>query len=94
MKVDLFEWLEGPEELELGGYVGSLWIEEEGIEVSIDDPELEERILTLLDHPLTLRDVARRVVEPGQEGYLQALVERLARKDYRLHAEEAVEEEA
>lgn len=94
MKLELFHWLEGPEELELGLYVGALWIDADGVEVDVVDELLEERLLQLLDAPLRLvganssGGTAARVVEPGDPDYPAALVERLARRDYRLHAAE------
>lgn len=97
MKIELFHWLEGPEELELGPYAGALWIEPDCVEVDVVDEQLEERLLHLLDTPLSILGssasggTARRVVEPGEKDYFQALVERLARRDYRLHAAEAEE---
>jgi len=92
MKVDLFHWLEGPDQLEIGPYVGSLWIEADGVEIAVDDPHLEERLLELLDAPLSQvvstpgGGTGRRPVDLGDADYFQALVERLARKDIRLHA--------
>lgn len=97
MKVDLYQWLEGPDQLEIGPHIGSLWIEAEGVEVAVDDPQLEERLLDLLDAPLSLAVATpgggsgRRSVDLGDDDYFQALVERLARKDLRLHATPAAE---
>lgn len=91
MKLELYEWLEADEELIVGPHAGSVWIEAGQIEIDVPDPELENRLLTLLDEPLWLRVSAgrqasgSRAVDPGDPDFVQALSERLARRDFRLH---------
>ncbi len=90
----LYELLETEDSLEVGECVGELYADKEGVEILVDNPELRERLFSLLDQPLTRRlaaphtlGTAEVAVRPGEEGYEDALVERLRKKDFRLHLE-------
>jgi hypothetical protein len=79
------------ENLEVGDCVGELSVET--CEVQVDDAALRSRLVALLREPLTRRlaapltlGTAQVAVSPGEEGYTEALVERLRKRDFRLHA--------
>lgn len=90
----LYELVETEDALAVGECVGELYADPEGIEILVDDEVLRHRLARLLEQPLVRRYAAPHslataevAVRPGEEGYQEALVERLRKKDFRLHAE-------
>lgn len=90
----LYELVETHDSLQVGECVGELYADGEGVEILVQDADLRQRLASLLEQPLQRRyaaphtlGTAEVAVLPGDEGYREALVERLRKRDFRLHAE-------
>ncbi|MEW6278443.1 MAG: hypothetical protein AB1758_07480 [Candidatus Eremiobacterota bacterium] len=88
----LYELVETEDSLEVGSCVGEVYADADGVEIRVADPQLEARLAQLMERPLTRRGPAPHTlgtaeipVKPGEEGYLEALAERLRKRDFRLH---------
>lgn len=90
----LYQLLETEDSLEVGPCVGELYADETGVEIDVEDEVLQVRLQQLLQAPLLRRmaapytlGTAEVPVRPGDEGFLEALAERLRKPDFRLHLE-------
>ncbi len=91
----LHELVETEDSLEVGEPVGEVYVAEDGLEIAVDDESLRERLESLLSAPIsTLRSAGpetlatvRIALAPQDEGYLEALEERLRKPDFRLALE-------
>ncbi|MGE0493031.1 MAG: hypothetical protein AB7S38_27715 [Vulcanimicrobiota bacterium] len=90
MKIVFHRYLETADSLEVGEEVGELCIHDEEFDLFFDDPDLQRRVLELIEEDGLLKRVAQgpatRFVapEPLSKEWAQLLVERLERKDFRL----------
>ncbi|MCA9793737.1 MAG: hypothetical protein KC910_18125 [Candidatus Eremiobacteraeota bacterium] len=90
MRIIFHRYLETEDSLEVGEEVGELSINQEEFDLFFDDPDLQRRVLELIEEDSLLKRVsqgqATRFVapEPLSKEWAQLLVERLERKDFRL----------
>jgi hypothetical protein len=95
MHLLLLQLVETDDSLELGEPVGEVYVAEDALEVAVDDDGLRVRLEDLLSAPLSTRraaspetlGTARVALEVQDEGYLEALEERLRKPDFRLALE-------
>jgi len=93
MRIRLHALVETEDSLERGDPVGDVEITEGGVQVRIDDADLQARVVRVLEEGLTLRHgepsgelmiTMERPVAPGDPDYPTALLERLEKPDLRL----------
>lgn len=82
--------------LVLGDIAGEMDVVDDSIEVAIDDPELQQRVLEVVSEPISVRAgfemdgvIVTRLEPRGPDHpeYLSALRERLEQSDLRLQVE-------
>lgn len=91
MEVQFFKLLESEDSLDLGPRVGSLCLNEESYELTLEDHALEQRLMDLIegdDLSLKCQDptggTAFWFPEPGGDDWVRALLDRLEMSDFRL----------
>lgn len=91
----LHQLVETEDSLEVGEPIGEVYVAQDSLEVAVDDDGLRDRLERLLSKPISTRRAAgpetlgtfHVTLTPQDEGFLEALEERLRKPDFRLALE-------